>query len=178
MKQMFIWMKRLYQHPQPSLVWCFSLCTFGFGDILMFFSADPVQLCQLWLDHVHMWRHFGVFPKMFDLSQFSGLSTGGRSPFWFLILAYGHSKLPLLLSLLRAYSPAGRWSLGSKSSGSRFHSVFCSNLVNPDQCPSPSCWRTPPTHTQTHTQSMLLPLRSHLVALDRWAAEPGFIPAA
>lgn len=95
MKQMFIWMKRLYQHPQPSLVWCFSLCTFWFGDTLMFFSADPVQLRQLWLDHVHMWRHFWVFPRMFDLSQLSSLSTGGHSPFWFLIHAYGHSQLCL-----------------------------------------------------------------------------------
>lgn len=40
-------LKQLWQRLQPALSSAFKLYTPGFGDILMFFPADPVQLCQV-----------------------------------------------------------------------------------------------------------------------------------
>lgn len=32
---------------QSSWVWCHNLCTAGIGDILSFFSAEPLKVCQI-----------------------------------------------------------------------------------------------------------------------------------
>ena len=56
-----------------SLVWRFKLGTPVFGDILPFFSADPLKLCQVgWRALLHSYFH--VSSEMFDQFQFRALA--------------------------------------------------------------------------------------------------------
>lgn len=136
MKQMFIWMKHLYQHLQPSLVWCFSLCTFGFGDFLMF-SADPFQLCQLWWDHVHMWRHFwiGLIWIRFLADPQVDIHISEHS----CLLDIPNCLSCCLYCVLTVLPEGDLWfpSLLDHNFIPYFALITC--LVNTDQCLSPSC---------------------------------------
>lgn len=103
------WLKHLFQWFQH---WVFlGVTRQAYGDFLLFFSVDPLKLCQVrWGPSVN--RHFQVSPEMFDLG--SGLwLTHSRT---FTALSLSHTCYVLALcfhdaatTVLHLGTVLGRW---------------------------------------------------------------------
>jgi hypothetical protein len=58
---------------RSSWVWCYKLSTPVFGECLPFFSADPLELCQVgWGASLH--SHFQVSPEILNRVQVRALA--------------------------------------------------------------------------------------------------------
>ena len=142
---------------EPSWVWRNKLFTPGFGDVLPFFSADPLKFRHDgWRPSVD--RHFEISPEMLDCLQARALA----GPLKEIHRVVPKPLLHCLGCVLRvivllegkpsAQSERRSWALWTRFSLriSLYFAPF-SFPSSLDQSPSPCCWKKPSQHDAATT---------------------------
>ena len=155
---------------ESSLVWRDKLCTPGFGDFLLLFSAHPFKLLQVGWE-LSMDCHFQVSPEMTGNEFKSGLWLSPQRTFTESSLSYSCT----VWLCVYGHCPVERWTFGPDwgpecSVLGLYYGYLCAMHLS-------ALPRPPVTATEKHPQSTMLPppcFNAGMV-LGRWWVVLGFL---